>query len=63
MVLVYALTRATQHGWGNVTTIALLTAAAILAGAFVAIERRAASPLLPFEVFRGTTLGTATSSR
>jgi EmrB/QacA subfamily drug resistance transporter len=60
MVLVYALTRATQHGWGNVTTIALLSAAVVLAGAFVAIERRAASPLLPFEVFRGTTLGTAT---
>jgi MFS family permease len=60
MVLVYALTRATQDGWGSVTTVGLLSVAAVLAGAFVAIERRAASPLLPFEVFRGTTLGTAT---
>ena len=60
MVLVYALTRATQHGWGSASTIALLGIAAVLAAAFVAIERRAASPLLPFEVFRGTTLGAAT---
>ena len=60
MVLVYALTRATQHGWGSSSTIALLSVAAVLAAAFVAIERRAASPLLPFEVFRGTTLATAT---
>ena len=61
MVLVYALTRATQDGWGSVTTVALLGASAVLAAAFVAIERRATSPLLPFEVFRGTTLGTATA--
>jgi MFS family permease len=59
MVLVYALTSATQHGWGSASTIGLLAAAAVLAGAFVLIERRAASPLLPFEVFRGTTLGVA----
>ena len=30
-----------------------------LAAAFVAIERRVEAPLLPFEVFRGTTLGIA----
>jgi EmrB/QacA subfamily drug resistance transporter len=60
MVLVYALTRATQDGWGSASTIILLATSALLAAAFVAIERRATSPLLPFEVFRGTTLGTAT---
>jgi EmrB/QacA subfamily drug resistance transporter len=59
MVLVYALTRATQSGWGSLSTIGLIAASAVLAAAFVAIERRAESPLLPFEVFRGTTLGTA----
>jgi EmrB/QacA subfamily drug resistance transporter len=59
MVLVYALTSATQHGWGSASTIGLLAAAAVLAAAFVVIERRAESPLLPFEVFRGTTLGVA----
>ena len=60
MVLVFALTRATQHGWGSASTMALLGASAVLAAAFVAIERRAASPLVPFEVFRGTTLSTGT---
>jgi EmrB/QacA subfamily drug resistance transporter len=60
MVFVYALTSATQHGWGSASTILLLVLAAALATAFGAIERRAASPLLPFEVFRGTTLGIAT---
>ena len=59
MLLVYALTRATQNGWGSVSTITLIAASVALGGAFVAIERRAESPLLPFEVFRGTTLGTA----
>ncbi len=59
MLLVYALTRATQSGWASVSTISLLAAAVALAAVFVTIERRAESPLLPFEVFRGTTLGVA----
>jgi EmrB/QacA subfamily drug resistance transporter len=59
MLLVYALTRATQSGWGSFSTVLLLGASAALAAAFLAIERRAEAPLLPFEVFRGTTLGTA----
>src|SRR5438477_6342983 len=33
MLLVYAMTRAAQHGWGTTTTIGLLTAAAALIGA------------------------------
>ena len=60
MVLVFALTRATQHGWGSASTIVLLAVSAILGGAFLAIERRATAPLIPFEVFRGTTLGAGT---
>jgi EmrB/QacA subfamily drug resistance transporter len=60
MVLVFALTRATQNGWGSSSTIALLAAAAVLAAVFVLVERRAASPLVPFEVFRGTTLSAGT---
>ena len=59
MLLVYALTRATQSGWGSISTVTLLAISAALAVAFVAIERRAEAPLLPFEVFRGTTLGVA----
>jgi len=60
MLLVYGLTRATQVGWGSAETVSLLAASALLAAAFVAIERRAAAPLLPFRVFRGNRLGTAT---
>ena len=60
MVLVYAMTTATQHGWGSTETILLLAFAAVLGAGFLLVERRAASPLLPFEVFRGTTLGVAT---
>ena len=59
MLLVYALTRATQEGWGTPTTVTLLAAAGALAAAFVAIERTAVSPLLPFHAFRGNTLGVA----
>jgi EmrB/QacA subfamily drug resistance transporter len=59
MVLVYALTRATQDGWASVTTISLLVASAALVATFVAVERRAPAPLLPFRVFRGNTLAVA----
>jgi EmrB/QacA subfamily drug resistance transporter len=60
MVLVYALTRATQDGWGTATTALLLTASALLGAAFFAIQQRAAFPLLPLRVFRGNRLATAT---
>jgi EmrB/QacA subfamily drug resistance transporter len=59
MLLVYALTRATQEGWGTPTTVTLLIAAGGLGAAFVVIERSATSPLLPFHAFRGNTLGVA----
>jgi EmrB/QacA subfamily drug resistance transporter len=59
MVLVYALTEAAQHGWASARTIGLVAVAALLAVGFVAIERRARSPLLPFRVFRGNRLAPA----
>src|SRR5213080_3614193 len=40
MLLVYAMTRATQHGWGTGETIGLLAASAALLVAFVLIELR-----------------------
>src|SRR5919204_6274634 len=52
MLLVYALTRATQDGWTSATTVALLTAAALLGALFVYVEVRAEAPLLPFRIFR-----------
>ena len=56
MLLVYTMTRAVQHGWGNVETIALITASIALIAAFVVIELRSAAPLLPMRMFRLRTL-------
>ena len=55
-VLVYALVEAPDAGWGSAQTLGLLAAAAVLLAAFVAIERRSASPLVPFSIFRLRTL-------
>jgi EmrB/QacA subfamily drug resistance transporter len=56
MLLVYAMTRATQHGWGTTETIGLLAASAALIAAFVVIELRSKAPLLPMRIFRLRTL-------
>src|SRR5438128_10158143 len=52
MLLVYAMTRATQHGWGTATTIGLLVASAALVGSFFLVELRSKAPLLPLRFFR-----------
>jgi EmrB/QacA subfamily drug resistance transporter len=52
MLLVYAMTRAPQVGWGSVETIGLLAASAALILSFVAIELRSKAPLLPMKIFR-----------
>ena len=52
MLLVYAMTRATTDGWGAGTTIGLLAGATALVLAFIAIELRSPSPLLPLRIFR-----------
>jgi EmrB/QacA subfamily drug resistance transporter len=56
MLLVYALTHASQHGWATGTTAGLLAASAALVVAFVAIELRSKAPLLPMRIFRLRTL-------
>jgi EmrB/QacA subfamily drug resistance transporter len=56
MLLVYATTRATTDGWGASSTLALFAGAAALLVAFVAIELRSPSPLLPLRIFRLRTL-------
>jgi EmrB/QacA subfamily drug resistance transporter len=56
MLLVYATTRATTEGWGAPPTVALFAAAAGLVLAFVVIELRSPSPLLPMRIFRSRTL-------
>jgi EmrB/QacA subfamily drug resistance transporter len=56
MLLVYAMTRATQHGWATAESIGLLAASALLLVAFVVIEYRSKAPLLPLRIFRLRTL-------
>ncbi len=55
-VLVYAMVKASQDGWGSTTTITRLAVAVVLLGAFVIIELRTRHPLLPFSIFRLRTL-------
>ena len=54
--LVFALVEAPDAGWGSGQTIGLLALAIALLGAFVAIELRSSSPLVPFSIFRIRTL-------
>ena len=56
MLLVYAMTRAAQHGWINPETIGLLAASTALVVGFVVIELRSKAPLLPLRIFRLRTL-------
>ena len=52
LLLVYALTKAPDVGWGATRTVAELAGAAALAIAFLINETRAARPLLPLRTFR-----------
>jgi EmrB/QacA subfamily drug resistance transporter len=56
MLLVYAMTRAAQHGWATAETVGLLAAAAALIGTFFVVELRSKAPLLPLSIFRLRTL-------
>jgi EmrB/QacA subfamily drug resistance transporter len=49
---VYALVEANAAGWTSLQTLGLLGVAALLLGAFVAIEAHVANPLVPLDVFR-----------
>jgi EmrB/QacA subfamily drug resistance transporter len=62
MLLVYAMTRATQEGWGSFATLSLLGASAVLIAAFVAIELRSPAPLLPMRIFRLRSLSAANAT-
>jgi EmrB/QacA subfamily drug resistance transporter len=56
MLLVYAMTRAAQHGWVTAETVALLAGSVALVASFVVIELRSKAPLLPMRIFRLRTL-------
>jgi EmrB/QacA subfamily drug resistance transporter len=51
-LLVYAISKAPDVGWGSARTILLLIASVALIGAFAVIELRTRAPLMPFGIFR-----------
>ena len=55
-LLVYAVSKAPDAGWSSARTIGLLIASGVLLLAFIAIERRHPSPLVPFRIFRVKTV-------
>src|SRR5205085_10195258 len=62
MLLAYGIARAANHGWGNATTIGMLTGSALLIAAFVAIENRSPAPLLPLRIFRSRAVSAANAT-
>ena len=59
MLLVYGLTRAATDGWSSSVTLGFLAGSAALIAAFLAIESRSRSPLLPLRIFRLRALSAA----
>jgi len=55
-LLVYALVDAVNVGWGSTATIAKIAGAVVLLIAFIFIEQRSESPIMPFSIFRLRTL-------
>jgi EmrB/QacA subfamily drug resistance transporter len=55
MALVYGLTQSTNNGWTSIQTIGSLAASAVLMAAFLWIESRSRSPLVPLGFFRRRT--------
>ena len=51
-MLVLALVRGNDEGWGSTQIVALLAGSAVLLAAFVAIERRVREPMLPLGLFK-----------
>jgi len=59
MLLVYAMTEAPMRGWGSGRTIGILAASAALLAAFLLIELRTRTPIMPLRIFRLRTLRAA----
>jgi MFS family permease len=55
MLLVYGLTQAPNKGWSSGETIGVLIGSAVLMVAFLVIEARSRSPLVPLRFFRKRT--------
>jgi EmrB/QacA subfamily drug resistance transporter len=59
MVAVYAIVNGNGDGWTSGTTLARFALAIVLFAAFIVIETRVASPLMPLGLFRKRNLSTA----
>jgi hypothetical protein len=55
MLLVYGLTQTTNYGWTSGRTLGALAAAVALLAAFIVVELRSRSPLMPLTFFRRRT--------
>jgi EmrB/QacA subfamily drug resistance transporter len=51
-LLVLAMVRGNDEGWGSTMIVSLLAGSAALLAAFIAVERRVAEPMLPLGLFR-----------
>jgi EmrB/QacA subfamily drug resistance transporter len=61
-LLVYAVSNAPAHGWSSGWTLSRLAAAVVLLAAFLVIEARAKDPLMPFRIFRVSTVAGANAA-
>ncbi len=59
VLLVYAVVKAPEAGWGGVWTILPLAGSALLLAAFALIESRHHAPLVPLRILRSRTLASA----
>ena len=59
MLAVYAIVNGNEQGWTSARTLGMLGAAAALLVAFLAIEARVSSPLMPLGLFRNRNVSTA----
>lgn len=56
LALVFGLTNAAEHSWTDPLTLGSLAAAVVLFVAFVAVERKASSPLVPLDILKRSTV-------
>jgi EmrB/QacA subfamily drug resistance transporter len=59
LLAVYAIVNGNEAGWTSAQTLGLLAASAVLFAAFIGIEARVRSPLMPLGLFRLRSLATA----
>ena len=63
MLAVYAIVSSSQYGWGSSHTLGFGAAAIVVLAAFVLLERRLASPMMPIPVMRSPGLLTSSLVR